>query len=199
MVEREERSHPTLGARAEADLRYIRDAMSRAGSFTCVPGWGQVGIGLTAVPAAWVSSRSPDALRSVWVWIADAVLAVAIGGIAIVRKSKRLQIPVASGTTRRFLQVFLPPMGAAAILTVVLVRAGRFDLVRPLWLLLYGTGVVTGGAFSIRLVPVMGATFVLLGIAAFLSPTSWGDVYMAGGFGLVHIGFGVVIARRHGG
>jgi len=189
----------TVSARAEDDLRFIRGAMERASSFTCVPGVGQILVGLTAFPAARISSRAAGDLQAVWVWIVDAALAVTIAIAAIVRKSRRIEVTLDSASTRRFLQVFLPPLGAAMVLTVVLVQAARFDLVRPLWLLLYGTGLMTGGAFSIRLVPIMGLSFVALGLAAFLSPSSWGDPYMVAGFGVVHIAFGIVIARWHGG
>ena len=173
--------------------------MERASSFTAVPGLGQILVGLTAFPTAWLAFRSATEMQAIWIWIFDAAIAVAIAVFAIVHKSRRLGLGLDSSTTRRFLQVFLPPLGAAVVLTLVLVKAERADLVRPLWLLLYGTGILTGGAFTIRLVPVMGLVFVGLGLAAFLSPASWGDLYMAAGFGLVHIGFGLVIARRHGG
>ena len=189
-----------VSARAEEDLRFIRGAMERASSFTCVPGVGQILVGMTAFPATWIASRAASEVHALWIWIADAAIAVSIAIAAIVRKSRKIGVTLDSASTHRFLQVFLPPLGAAMVLTAVLVlRADRVDLVRPLWLLLYGTGVMTGGAFSIRLIPMMGVSFVILGLAAFLSPASWGDLYMVAGFGLIHIVFGAVIARWHGG
>jgi hypothetical protein len=68
-----------------------------------------------------------------------------------------------------------------------------------MWLLLYGTAVVTGGAFSVRAVPIMGLCLMLLGAVALFLPRAMGDLFMAFGFGFVQIGFGIWIAKRHGG
>lgn len=50
-----------------------------------------------------------------------------------------------------------------------------------------------------RPVQLMGAGFMALGALAFVAPAAWGDWFMAAGFGGLQIGFGLVIARRHGG
>ena len=63
----------------------------------------------------------------------------------------------------------------------------------------FGPGVVTGGAFSVRTVPVMGMAFMALGAVALVAPAGWRDVLLAAGFGGLHILFGLFIAWRHGG
>ena len=40
---------------------------------------------------------------------------------------------------------------------------------------------------------------MVLGTAAFVVPATLGNTFMAAGFGGLHIGFGLIIARRYGG
>jgi len=183
-------------------LRYIRDAMSRAGAFTAVPGWGGVLMGATALVAAWaapVSGRPSDASRWLGIWLGEAALAFAIAIMAIVRKARRSGVPLLAAPTRRFALAYAPPMIAGAALTAVFVQNGLSARLPGCWLLMYGVAVVTGGAWAVRIVPVMGLCFMALGLAAFAAPASWGDYFMAAGFGGVHIGFGLLIAKEYGG
>jgi hypothetical protein len=188
-----------LADRAIENLRYIRDTMARSASFTAVPGWGQVIIGVTAVGAAWLAHRTPTVLSWLSVWLVEAVLALTVGGITMVRKARAVKDPMTTGPGRRVLLHFLPAFGSAAVLTAALVLAGSTSLLPGLWLLLYGTGVVAGGAFSVRPVPLMGICFLAVGTASLFTPASLGDVWMAAGFGGLHMIFGGIIARRYGG
>ena len=195
----EQSSEPiALGDRAMEDLRFIRETMERGASFTAVPGWGGVGMGVTALAAAWLASVQPTPDRWLLVWICEALLAVAIGAFAIHRKARRADLPVLSGAGRKFLLSFLPPALAGAALTVALWRAGAESLLPGAWLLLYGAAVVTAGTFSVKIIPVMGICFMVLGVLALGMPSA-GDLLMAVGFGGLHILFGAMIARRHGG
>jgi hypothetical protein len=188
-----------LDAHAADNLRFIRSAMERASSFTAVPGLGGVAMGVTALVAAALSlqAKTPD----VWlgIWLAEACAAISIGVWAMARKARRTGSELFSGPARRFLLTLTPPLGAGAVLTLVLAREGQVTLLPGVWLLLYGTAVVTGGAMSVRTVLVMGALLMLLGCAALSSPASFGTAYLAAGFGGLHIAFGLAIARRHGG
>jgi hypothetical protein len=188
-----------LHSEAIENLRFIRSTMENARSFTAVPGWGQVAMGLSAIGAAAVASRQADVSRWLGTWVVEAAFAVAVGAFALVRKARRANTPIASGPARRFGLALLPPLLVGAVMTALLYRSGTVQVLPALWLLCYGAGIATSGAFSVRAVPMQGVSFMVLGAAAALTPAAWGDLWMAAGFGLLQVGFGVYIARRHGG
>jgi hypothetical protein len=181
------------------NLAFIRDTMEAAGSFTAVSGWGMVAVGMIATVAAAIGSAQESVLQSLYVWMAAAVLAPVVMLWAIVRKARRAHVPLISGPGRKFVLSFSPPILVGALLTIVLYRAGLVHAIPGTWLLLYGTAVVAGGAFSVKVVPVMGFCFMLAGTLALFTPQSWNDWIMAAAFGGLHIGFGIPIAWRHGG
>lgn len=190
---------PALHVRAMDNLAFIRDTMEAAGSFTAVSGWGMVAVGVIAIAAGVLAAVRPTPVEALYVWIAAAVFAPVVMLWAIVRKARNAHMPLLSGPGRKFLLSFSPPMVVGALLTIVLYRAGLVEMIPGIWLLLYGTGVVAGGAFSVRVVPVMGFCFMLAGTIALFTPPSWNGWIMATAFGGLHIGFGIPIARRHGG
>jgi hypothetical protein len=190
---------PALHERAMDNLRFIRQTMERAGAFTAVPGWGGIGVGLTAVAAAVLAARQPTVELWLATWLAEATVALVIGGWALARKAHAANDPILSGPARRFGLSFLPPMVVGGLLTIALYRAGVPHALPATWLMLYGAGVATAGAFSVRIVPVMGLCFMLVGAVALFGPAAWGNWCMAAGFGGLHLVFGGVIARRHGG
>jgi hypothetical protein len=188
-----------LHDRAMDNLRFIRETMERAGSFTAVSGWGAVMIGVTALAAAPLAAmqRSPAAWLAVW--CVEALLALAIGAWSVARTARAAGMPLLSGPGRKVALSLSPPLVAGAVLTGVLFGSGMLALLPGMWLLLFGAGIVAAGAFSVRIVPVMGLCFMLLGSVALLLPPGWGNGLMAFGFGGLHIVFGTLIARRYGG
>jgi hypothetical protein len=188
-----------IDARAADHLRYIRETMERAAEFTAVPGWGGVAMGVTAIAAAFVASRQHTPGGWFWVWLAEAFVAVAIAAATAATKAHRANAALFSGPGRNFLLSFAPPIIVGGLLTFALFHAGAQAALPGVWLLLYGTAIVTGGAFSVRVVPVMGLCLMIVGTAALFAPAAWGDLLMAIGFGALQIGFGIWIARHHGG
>jgi hypothetical protein len=188
-----------IDTRAADHLRYIRETMERAAEFTAVPGWGGVTIGLTALAAALLASRQTTPRAWVAVWLAEAFVAVAIAAPAAASKARRANSSLFSGPGRKFVLSFAPPIIVGGLLTFAMVNLAAIAALPGVWLLLYGTAIVTGGAFSVRAVPIMGLCLMALGAAALFAPAAWGNLFMGAGFGLVHIAFGIWIALRYGG
>lgn len=187
-----------LPVRAVEDLQFIRQTMERSAAFTAVPGWGMVAVGASALPAAWLASQHAFDLRWLQIWICEAVLAASLALVAIQSKAAQRGLPWTSGPGRKVALSLLPPVVAAALLTIPLFRANLGSALPGTWMLLYGVGVITGGAYSVSIVPVMGVCFMVAGAAALLLPTI-GNWAMAAAFGGLHILFGIWIARRYGG
>jgi hypothetical protein len=129
----------------------------------------------------------------------EATAAIIIASWTTYTKARESGASLFSGPGRRFVYSFAPPIFVGALLTLFLVRAGLTGTIAGMWLLLYGTAVVTGGAFSIRIVPLMGLCFMVLGAVALFSPADWNNALLAAGFGGLHLIFGGVIARKYGG
>jgi hypothetical protein len=181
------------------NLRYIRGMMEAAGTFTAVSGWGQVVIGLTAVGAALVAARQSSSWNWIATWLAEAGIAAGISVASLAIKAHLANVPLVTGPMRKLVLTFSPAMIAGAVLTAVLAQHNAFAFLPGTWMLLYGAAVVSGGTYSVRSVPVMGAAFMALGTVALFAPASWTTALMIASFGGLHAAFGIWIARRHGG
>lgn len=190
---------PSMQAHALENIRFIRETMERATSFTAVPGKGMALLGGSALLTALIARQQTTADGWLLCWLIDAVFALSVGLYLMNHKAHEGRMPLLSNVGRRFLISLSTPIFAGSVLTLLFYQTGMIDRVPGLWLLLYGVGVITGGAFSVRIIPVMGALFMLTGIVALFAPPAWGTWFMVLGFGVFHIIFGLIIARRHGG
>ena len=177
--------------------------MEQAGSFTAVPGRGMMLIGATALLASMAGWRlAPHgevSLAWLYTWLGEATLALLIALLTTSHKARHAGQSLLSGPARKFALSFLPPLFVGALLTYSMAQTRLSILIPAMWLMLYGTAVITGGAFSVRIIPVMGACFLGLGAVAAFSPAAWMNAYMALAFGGLHLVFGSLITRRYGG
>ena len=156
-------------------------------------------LGFTALCAAAIAAYQPNSAAWLKVWLAEGVLGALIAFLSIRWKANRRGLPLFTGPGRKVALGLFPPFIAGAFLTFLLQRAGLSSALAPAWLLLYGAGIITGGAYSVSIVPVMGVCFMATGTLAVVAPAAWGNWFLAAGFGGLHIVFGFLIARRHGG
>jgi hypothetical protein len=185
--------------RAMDNLRYIRETMEAAATFTAVSGWGTVLIGATALGAAGLSAATDSSARWMFIWLAEACLSLAISMYTMLVKARAARLKLWSEPARKMVFSFAPPMMVGALLTLVFYEHHLMALVPGMWMLLYGVAVVAAGTFSVRIIPVMGFAFMCVGSLALFAPSSWATATMAAGFGGLHLIFGTLIARRHGG
>ena len=190
---------PALHDRAMDNLRYIRETMELATAFTGISGWGEIAIGVTALVASAIAALQTTFNAWLAVWIAEGLISLLIAGWSMDRKTRTIKMPLGSGPGRKAVFSLTPPMIAGGLLTIVLVQAGLINAIPGVWLLLYGTGVITGGMYSVKVVPIMGLCLMALGALALFSPPTFGNWFMAVGFGGLHLVFGAIIVRKYGG
>jgi hypothetical protein len=188
-----------IGDRAIDNVKYIRDMMERSASFTAVPGYGGMLMGTTAVVAGYIASQQIYMRDWLIVWLTEAFLAAAIGFLAMWQKSKIAGGSLTSAPARKFAFGFAAPLVAGVAITLGVWRYEHYEVMAPIWMLCYGAAVITGGAFSVRAVPVMGWFFMAFGAVAFALPAAYSNYLMLASFGLTHIVFGAIIAKKYGG
>jgi hypothetical protein len=189
----------SFGEHAEESLLFIRRTMERSSTFTAVPGLGGAGMGAIGVAAAVLAASQSSAERGLIVWVSAAVVAFGVGVTAMLRKATRIGAPLAGAVGRRFAMSLSAPLIAGAALTWGVWMHDGWALMPAVWLLLYGTGLLTGGLFSVAPVRLLGVAFMVLGVAALATPATWGNLWLGIGFGGLQLAFGLHIARRHGG
>jgi len=194
-----ERQPRSISSRAADDLTFIRSAMERSSAFTAIPGAGGVVMGAIGLIAAVVGARQPTPDRWLATWLVAAFFALIVELVAMVRKARRAGLTLTSTNARRFALGIGAPLVAGAAITYELWAVRSFTAMAPAWLLLYGAGVLAGGMFSVPVVRAVGVCFMAAGIAAVVTPPEWGNIWLAIGFGGLHVGFGAYIARNLGG
>lgn len=195
----DDRPPVALDEHASETLRYIRSTMERAGSFTGIPGREIIAVGAIGIVAAILAQRAITLDAALKIWLVAACVAAPLGFVSLLLKARRTGHSLFAGPGRRFTLSYTPPIAVAVLLTPALWQAGALNVLPATWLLLYGTAIVTGGAFSIRPVVTMGLCFMLLGAAALAVPAAEVHWILGAGFGLLHIVFGYNIWRHHGG
>lgn len=188
-----------IGDRALDNLKFIRETMERSTVFTSVPGYGGILMGATAIVAAYIANNQSSLRDWLTVWLTEAFLAFVIGLFAVWQKSKIAKTSLLSAPAKKFAMSFAPPLICGVAITLGLWRFRHFEVMIPVWILLYGAAIVCGGAFSVKVVPIMGWCFIALGAIAFFIPAGFGNSMMAASFGGLHIVFGIIIARKFGG
>ena len=189
----------SFGQHAEESLQFIRRTMERSSTFTAVPGLGGAAMGAVGLAAAVLGASQGSHERWLVVWLLAAGVALGIGLASVWRKAARLGAPLTGQVGRRFAMSLAGPLVAGGALTWGLWKNDDWDMMPAVWLLLYGAGALAGGVFSVAAVRLLGVAFMALGVAALVAPPAWGNVWLGLGFGVLHVGCGLYIAKNYHG
>lgn len=191
---------------ARENLLYIRRTMEAAGRVTAVSGkslmaagfiaLGGVAVNHFATGAPWGEGEESRAALAVWGVVLAASLAVAIVGFH--RKSQRTHAPIQGPLLRKLIWSLCPALFTGALLTAFSLHTGDLHWLPVIWLACYGAASTSAGQFSVTPVRSMGVCFLGAAAGSALSPAT-GLLWLAIGFGWLHIIYGAYIARRYDG
>ncbi len=195
---------------ARENLRVIRQTMERSTKYSTLSGLSGVLIGLSAIAAVLVTSRTLHARHDSHqplaasypslglLWLLELALAVGIEFACNKRRAGAIGKRVASPLGAHILVAAGPAFVAALTLTAFFALHGLAAVVWGIWMLTYGLAICAVGLFSVRPVSYLGAAFVLAGAVTLLLPAQWQLAMMGLTFGGFHIVYGVLMGRKHG-
>jgi hypothetical protein len=208
---------------ATARIHEIQRIMERATRYTLLPGAAAVGAGLLVILGCGVSyalfraagasatgaldfaslMRLPlgQQLGFGAMWLLVLACGVTLEAILAGRAARRQGAPPLPRPARLAVYSLTPSVVVALVLTAKLLGASDWrpqdvQLVVPIWMMLYGTGVYTAGLFSLRPARVLGLAFLALGALALLALPGYGVLTGALSFGLLHVLFGALVIQR---
>ena len=194
------RTEPTpLETSAAENLRYIRDTIEAAHTFTTIPGKGCIAMGIAATTAAALEMLPALAPHWLPIWLIAAVVACSVALFFMEIKARKQGLSLRRAVALRFYLTLAPAFVAGGVLTVALLDSVGRDVIAGIWLLLYGVGIAACGLFSIPVVLIAGFAFMGLGTVTLAAPPEWAPVMLAVGFGGIHLALGAIILRDHGG
>jgi hypothetical protein len=204
--------------KAAAELKVIRQLMERPIRFSTMSGLSGIWAGAAALSGLGLDLYFTHLFQhqgdlALWanmaVW--GGVFAVAFAGVwALTRRREKKQgMPAWSSVKTRILLTILPPFLCGVGLTAVLVLrwliarvpggADQLDLVPAIWMLFYGIALWQLGEFSPPEVRVLGAAFILAGLASAALFQSCPYFTLGVTFGGFHLAYGSIIWMRYGG
>ena len=181
------------------NLRYIRNTIDAARTFSLVPGRACIAMGLVGLVAAGLELLPQLAGQWLPIWLAAAVLAVTCAVFEMVEKARQEGISLWRSAGLRFFMTLAPAFLVGAILTAALVNEVGRDVLAGIWMLTYGAGLVASGVYSLPVVTLAGGMFLGFGTVALTAPPQWAPFLLALSFGGIHLILGILVVRRHGG
>ena len=200
-------------------IKDMRNLMERSSRFLSLSGLSGVAIGIIALLGAAavylqlglssITSGFENKLKSIHatsdddhflflIVAASLVLLVAVitGILMSINRSKKLQLPAWDLTAKRLLINLFIPLAAGGISCLIMIDKGEIVYLIPITLIFYGLSLVNASKYSFDEIRTLGILQIVLGLIA-----AWQADYAlllwATGFGILHIGYGILIHTKH--
>ena len=202
-----------------AQLTEIRAIMERSSRFLSLSGLSGVGAGVVALAGTAIGHyyleqqygaqgyvrlfQTSEAERLaalpflLGLAVAMILAALLVAAFFTLRRTRRDGLrSLWTAPARRLLLALLVPLVAGGLFCVKLFLSGAVALVVPGLLVFYGLALLNGGKYTLDEIKYLGLTLVALGLVALLLP-GYGLLLFGAGFGLGHIGYGLLMYNRY--
>jgi hypothetical protein len=205
-----------------AQLTEIRAIMERSSRFISLSGLSGVGAGVVALVGVgvgyWFLQREYGSIygpsgflrllasteQERWLVLPYLLLlaagmiatALAVATFFTLRRTRRAGQPLWTALGRRLALSLAVPLVAGGLFCIALFLRGAVSLVVPGLLLFYGLALLNASKYTLDEIRWLGLTQIVLGLVAVLLPGA-GLLLFALGFGLGHIGYGLLMYNRY--
>ncbi len=197
---------------ALADIRDIRSMMERSTRFLSLSGWSGVWAGCTALVSAGIAWQMHlpyffyrDVRPARWEGVAPFVLlGAATFLVALVgayyftwRKASASGQKMWTRPARELMTQVAIPIIIGGIFCLSFLYEGLYTYLAPACLAFYGLALINGSKYTLTEIRWLGYCELLLGCIALFVPY-YGLAFLAAGFGLLHIIYGIVMWNKYG-
>lgn len=196
------------------DLTHIREMMERSSRFISLSGLSGIVAGCLGLIGAFAAyglmlqsgldyfdkggKRYESHLVQQLLILAVGVLTLAVlfGIYFTVKKSRRLELPIWTTTTKKMIFSLGVPLFVGAVFCSALLFNNHFDLIAPSLLVFYGLALVNVEKYTYSDVKILGLLELGLGLIALFN-LGLGLLFWAIGFGLLHILYGIILYKKY--
>ncbi len=181
--------HKALGEISSIRRQVARTTEFRGYGPATLATTGVLAVMAAAAQARWVPDAAHHLTGYLGVWVATAVVAAALAGVEVYRRSERVHSGMSDEMIRMAVEQFLPAAAAGLLITIVVVRAvpGVAWIVPGLWQVIFSLGIFASCRFLPRPMVAAGVWYLLTGLilisfgdARAFSPWSMGIPFCIG-------------------
>ncbi len=200
------------------DLKTIRKIMEGSTRFLSLSGLSGLFLGIIAIAGAWIAwmlipdtatisldeyvSSLSDKESTLIRWqLALLALAVFILSLAAAlglsyRKARKSGESIWTPVSRRLFASLLIPLATGGSFALILLTQNQLQLLIPVFLIFYGLALINAGKFTYGEIFWLGILEIITGLAAAVFPDH-GLLFWTGGFGILHIVYGLFMYKKY--